>query len=440
MTGSGATTSRTWTILVLVAIPLLLLPVGVFWSMARQTHKAGDEVVAEARALTAQRRIRPSHVDAPTPGTFAQAIEPLVPELLRLQEGEPTPGEPVSEACQDVREGKQPLTKLPHECREMLERGRPLMRRALLASRTEEAGLPEGLQALSDPNHPHANGQLALHSVLKLAALEMRFQLQEGRADTALETCLDGLGLARDMAHGGGVIGAMFSVSGYGTLFQPCADALHLASPTGKGKAAVALRRIREGLSPLSLALREERVFGALCTFGLLLDREQLDALPPGARSIPSLGTHYMFYPGSALPLWGPFLRRHAGLELMRVAARSISLADLPASARSSRLEGLGKSFERSWNPILRESAPDYENFAARVDRQRAQVDLLLAMALVETHRAERGTWPPALPPLYPEHEVLLPTALKLQPDEDGKLLLTPEDASLQELALTVAP
>lgn len=58
----------------------------------------------------------------------------------------------------------------------------------------------------------------------------------------------------------------------------------------------------------------------------------------------------------------------------------------------------------------------------------------------MKAHRARHGTWPTALPPLYPEREVLLPTALKLQQAEGDTLRLVPEAAGLQELTVTATP
>ncbi len=76
-----------------------------------------------------------------------------------------------------------------------------------------------------------------------------------------------------------------------------------------------------------------------------------------------------------------------------------------------------------------------------RVDKQRAQLDLLLALAMVKQRRAESGgTWPSELPTLYPGRQVLLPTALKLQPGEGGTLVLHPEDQTPEELSVTATP
>jgi hypothetical protein len=439
MTETGEKTSRARTILTILVSTLLLLLVmlaGAYWRLGQRFRAAGEELVSEVHTLSSPRRVRPAHTDAPTPGSLAQTLGPLMPELVRLYKAEPRLEESLSDACREVRDGKRPLAKLPRECREALERGRPLMQRALLTSRTEEAGLPEGLQALSDPSHPNQeSGMVALLHAFKLAALEMRSQLDGGQADAALELCLDGLGLARDLGHGGGLIGAMVSVSGYRTLFHPCADALRRASPPGQRKATVSLRRIREGLSPLSSAMREEHAFGPLYAFGRLLDREQFDALPAEARAIASQGTIDV---GVEIPLFAPVLMRHAMIEFMRLEGQMIPLVDLPLPVRASRLEAVGREAVSSRNPIVGLGMPAFDKFAARADLQRAQVDLLLALTLVEAHRSEHGAWPSTLPPLYPERAVLLPTALKLQPEGADTLRIVPEEADLRQLEVVL--
>ncbi|HEX8440219.1 hypothetical protein [Archangium sp.] len=439
MTETGEKTSTARTILTILGVTLLLLLVtlaGAYWRLGQRFRKAGDELVSEVHVLASLRRVRPAHTDAPTPGTFAQALGPLMPELLRLHKAEPRLEESITTACRDVREGKQPLAKLPRECRDAFDRGRPLMQRALLASRTEEPGLPEGLPALSDPSHPNQkSGMVALQHVVKLAALEVRFQLQDGQADAALETCLDGLGLARDLGHGSGLIGAMVSASGYKILFPACTDALQRASPLGLKKATVALRRLREGLSPLSSAMREEHVFGPLYAFGRLLDQDQLAALPADGRAIAAQGSLDV---GVEIPFFAPVLMRHAMVEFMRLQGQMVPLVDLPLSARAARLGAVGREAVSSRNPLVGLGMPAFDTFAARADRQRAQVDLLLALALVEAYRAERGEWPSTLPPLYPERAVLLPTALKLQPEGTDALRVVPEEADLRELEVVL--
>jgi len=130
---------------------------------------------------------------------------------------------------------------------------------------------------------------------------------------------------------------------------------------------------------------------------------------------------------------------RHAFVEIMRFEERMVPLVDLPAPTRNARFDTLNQEIADSWNPLVRMAVPDLGKFATRVDQQRTQLDLLLALALVEVHHAENGTWPSALPPLYPEREVLLPTAVRLQPGEAGALLLAPEEAALQRLTSGLA-
>ncbi|WP_309894696.1 hypothetical protein [Archangium sp.] len=435
------TRSTGQTILLVVAgtlLLLLLLLAGAYWRLTRRSHEAVDALVAEAQELAQRRWPRPSHMDTPTPGTFAQAIGPLMPELLRLHKAEPKLDEPLSTKCREVRDGKRPLAELPGECREALERGRSLMQRALLTSRTEEAGPPEGLQTLSDPKHPSADsGLIALQHIHKLAALDIRFQLEAGQTEAALETCLDGLALARDVGHGTGLVGAMVSAAGHGQLFHPCAEALRRASPTGQKKATAALRRIREGLNPFELAMREESIAGPLMAFGRLFDHDQLAALPAGAKATALQGTPEL---DVQIPVFGTPLMRHALLAFRRFEQQQVTVVELPPSARGARLQALHKSMEDSWNPIVKLAIPDFGKFAARVDQQRARLDLLLALALVKQHRAESGAWPTSLPPLYPERPVLLPTALKLQPDEAGTLRVVPEKAHLEHLKAVLDP
>ncbi len=442
MEHAAETQSRARTIVMLVAGPLLLvllLLAGAAWRLRQRSQEAIDILVAEAQELAGRRWPRLSHTDAPTPGTFAQALEPLMPELIRLRKAEPQLEEPITEKCREVREGKRPLAELPRECREALERGRSLMQRTLLTSRTEEAGPPDGLQSLSDPEHPNTDsGLLALQHILKLAAYEIRHQLEAGQTEAALETCLDGLALARDLGHGTGLIGSMVAVSGHSILFRPCAEVLQRASPSGHEKATVVLRRIREGMNPFGVTMHEESIVGPLMAFGPLFDRDQLAALPAGARVIATQGMADL---GVKIPpVIGPILVRHALIEFRSFEQKLVPLVELPHTVRGARMQALRTALEDSWNPIVKIGASDFGRFAARVDQQRASLDLLLALALVERHRAEHGTWPTSLPPLYPERPVVLPTALKLQPDAGGKLLVVPEEAHLAHLETLLDP
>lgn len=439
-------TSRFPTIFVIVAgslLLILLLAFGARWRLERRAHETADEVVAEVheRIAAARRVVRPSHVDPPVPGTLGEALGPLMPELIALHDSEPKLPDEVDATCIDVRNGVRPLSELPRKCREALDRGRPLMQRALRASRAEVGGMPEGLRIFDDPQHPYQRTLLSpLMRILKLAALEARFQTARGEADAALETCLDGLALARDLSYGNALVGAMVSATSHGLLFFACSEALDRASPEGWHRAEVALRRIRPGVAPLSTAIRDERAYMPLYLAGALFDRSQLDALPAGARTLAAqMSTQTL-----ASMTMPPFLAREALLHawplLHESAGRAIPVMDLPPEQRAPQLAEQTRAVMSSWNPFVRESTENYEQFATRVDKQRAQLDLLLALALVKQQRAQSGTWPSEPPMLYPGQQVLLPTALKLQRGEGGELLLFPEALKPEVLSVTATP
>ncbi|WP_047859642.1 hypothetical protein [Archangium gephyra] len=283
---AGSTLRTIFALLVGCVLLVLVMMLGTYWRLKYRSRQAGDVLVAEAWALTSasERVARPPHTDSPLPGTLHEALEPLMPELDHLYED----GRMLSsdnsllQKYEDVQHGKRPLSELPVPYRELFERNQPLIQRALRASRAELGGLPKGLRDLDEPDHRWSDKMLS--KVLGLAALEARSQLEDGQAGAALETCLDGLALARDVAYGSGILGAESSASGYELLFHPCADALGRAPPEGQKQATLALRRLREGLRPLSWAVREESVSFSLGLVGEVLAPEQLEMLPEGAR------------------------------------------------------------------------------------------------------------------------------------------------------------
>ncbi|MFY0570345.1 resistance to Congo red protein [Archangium lansingense] len=438
-----STKSTLWTILTLLAgcvLLVLVMMLGTYWRLKYRSRQAGDVLAAEAWALTtaSERVARPSHTDPPLPGTLHEALEPLMPELrsLRADDGMLSSDNTLLQTYEDVQHGRRPLSELPGPYRELFEQDRLLMQRALRASRAEMGGLPKGLRDLDEPDH---RGSIELFSsVFGLAALDVWSQLENGQAGAALETCLDGLALSRDVAYGSGTSGARISASGYESLFHPCANALGRATPEGRKQATLALRRIREGLRPLSWALREKSVSFSLDLVGEVLAPEQIEALPEGVRyqvlnprsSCMEPDRRLIFYFLHDWPKWMEYHRQVA------------PLMDLPSEQRHARLVALERLSESMWVEGIDVASwgSSYEESAAHVDGQRARVDLLLALALVKAHRAEHGTWPTTLPPLHPEREVLLPTVLKLQPAEGDTLRLVPEATALQELALTATP
>lgn len=437
-------TNRLSTIFIIVASSLLLimlLAFGARWRLERRSHEVADQVVAEVRerAAAGERVVRPSHVEAPVPGTLAETLGPLMPELIAFHDSEPKLPAEVEEACINVREGARSLWELPRECREALDRGRPLMQRALRASRTELGGLPEGMRLFDDPQHPYQRTLgLPLMRILKLAALETRIQTDRGQTDAALETCLDGLSLARELSYGNALIGAMGSATSHDILFFACGEAIDRVSPGGWRRAEVALRRIRPSMPPLSTTLRDERAYMPLYLAGQLFDRSQLDALPAGARA----QAHQMSSQNLAAMELPSFVAREVMLHGWPIVyeriGRAIEVSDLPPDQRALRLAEQDRAFMSTWNPYLRENTTDYEFFAKRLDKERVQLDLLLALALVKQQHEASGTWPSEPPTLYPGQEVLLPTAMTFQRGEGGELFIHSE--LLKELSVMATP
>ena len=73
-------------------------------------------------------------------------------------------------------------------------------------------------------------------------------------------------------------------------------------------------------------------------------------------------------------------------------------------------------------------------------DEARADLDLLLALALARQYRVEHGEWPSTLPPLYPEPAPLNVTALRLEPGTQGTLEVRVDESSLEEMARYATP
>ena len=420
----------------LVGPPLLVLMLlgGVAWRLERRILALEETLTAEFQAFAATRGLRPAHVEEPLPGTVAQALAPLLPELTAPPTSEETRS--LDEACYPVLKRALPLSELPPSCREQLARLRPSMRLALRASRASDGALPEELLLFPPP--PHSDPQLArdrLTQLIALAALEVRLQTEAGQADAAAETCLDALALSRDLGRGAGLAGATRTVIDVELLFIPCQGALSRASPPSLRRSAAGLRRLREGLIPLSSAATEEHLQQALRRLEGVNAPARMAELAGGARGYWQLlgDTRSPWYALTCCEWLFPSMVRHAVLEGDRRNRRLVSLADLPLARFRPALEALNE--RPSWNFLVGLETLYLPRLAIRMKRQRAEVELLLALTRVRLHRAEHGVWPTALPPLYPGQGVPHPLELSLQPGAEDTLVLRPEEQTLDEVS-----
>ncbi|MDY7232781.1 hypothetical protein [Hyalangium rubrum] len=391
---------------------LLLLLVslsGLMW-MGRRAGALGDRLVREANAREQLTWARPSHVVPPLAGSFTEALDALMPEVLRFQ----VPSETLfGNDCNKVARGLAPFEALPPSCLQVLDNAKDLLPRVLTATRHEQGGLPQGLRSSSDPQHPYqAKGKAALRMLIRLSSLETLRKLSLGQADSAVDTCLDGLALSREFALGGGLTGSLISAHGYGYLYPACAQALDAARPERKRQALEQLARLREGFPPLSLVVQDEAIHTQLVHYGIMLSEEQRRELLPQADAIVRNG-----YGLGVLPGPGALARRHwrASVETFDAMVASVAL---PADERRKALARLDEGLEQRWFKVPPEEAWSLREMTDRLDRQLLRVEALRTVVEVDLARVEKGTWPPALPPASAQFlalEVLQPTEAHLK-------------------------
>jgi hypothetical protein len=397
----------------------------VLFILMTRTEPLSQRLVSEARRFDGDDWPRPSHFSPPAPGRFAQAISPLMEELswipelalselicprsdpyLDLDDSESIDfedgyeaemeayneaNEALKEQCQLVSRGEAPLETVPFECIEVLRQHRELVHRVLAATRVETGGLPENLSSLSRPSEDEQQGINLLARVAELAALETRVLLAEGRPEEAVDTCLDGLALSRELSLGAGMYGLRLSTKSHDTLFLPCAAALEAAPLERQREAQEQLARLRQGYQPLSIALREESVYQQLAIYGDLLSPPAIDALPPEGQALLGDPGSYYYEPGE-YPRLRPYVwRRNAAMFEAMVA-----VADLPAGQRRKAFS----SIDLEQDLVLKEQAWHAEDYSLQADElepQRYQALALAAIVEVELARAQLGTWPEEL-------------------------------------------
>lgn len=375
-------------------LAIILASLGGVAYLTLRTGPLAERLVREVEALARARHPRPSHVTPAVEGTFAEQLEPRMGDVLRLYREQPEAlrTDVSMWPCQAVAEGREPVAKLPSGCAQALEAGRAVMAEALAATHAEEGGLPEGLRVLASPAHPYASeGHLALLHVVRLAALETRLRLEQGHAEEAVDTCLDALALSRDLAAGGGLVGHMFSVMGYGLMYRPCAAALDAAPLERKRTAVAQLVLLSKGLTPFSRTLSAESAAVQLMFFAPLFPSELVGELPAGARDIVAAAPAVGAGPDN------PLDARLSWHKTVKVFDALVKVADQDAEKRR---RGFTNVAAMDAGALYRADGPEvesYQQYADRAELLRVQHDALLALAEVDLERAEKGRWPEPL-------------------------------------------
>ncbi|MFP2929248.1 hypothetical protein ACLESO_29410 [Pyxidicoccus sp. 3LG] len=373
------------------ALAVILASLGGVAYLTLRTGPLAERLVHEANALARARYPRPSHATPGVPGTFAENLEPLMDEVLRMYRERPEALQGVisEHPCLGVVEGREPVSALPPVCREESEKRRELVTRVLVATHAEEGGLPEGLGDMVSPAHPYsAHGKLALQYLIRLAALETRLLLEQGQEAKAVDTCLDALALSRELALGGGLIGQMVSVAGHGLMYRPCAAALDAAPLERKRTAVAQLSRLAEGFVPFSQVLKQESVTMQLMLFGGMVPLELLATLPAGVREVATK------QPGTPLGPDNPLAARLMWRKMVKGFDALVLVADQLPEARRRAFEAYDARSSSELFPIEGPSGTSYVAFAERADLRRLQHDALITLAEVDLKRAEKGRWP----------------------------------------------
>ncbi|WP_223642150.1 hypothetical protein [Corallococcus sp. EGB] len=364
----------------------VLVSLGALAYQHLRTDALEERLLREVSMLTQAAHPRPAHVAPARPGTFGEAVTPLLPALLKRMRELPAPTAAETATLEAVTDGRAPVTDLPAARLEALEQDRPLTRQVLDATHAESGGLPEDLHPLAGPSVPGRDVLLqALLHVVEDAALETRLLMARGMADQAVDTCVDTLALSRELALGGGLAGQRMSATSQGRAWRVCADALDAASLPRKRQAISQLTRLHEGIPPVSLALHEESVTAQLHAFRDLLSDDGRAALPP------------TWFDAPALP--DALSRRRQWRQWVDDADRLLAVVDQPAEERRRSLAALeiwkaGEHFRQEEAPSVRLSPEDMEALELRTLRSEA----LIALAEVDAARAETGQWPHALP------------------------------------------
>jgi hypothetical protein len=402
---------------------LLVAGAGAFAWLSLRAGALGDQLVQQANEQVRATWPRPSHVDAPTPGSFGEALSVLMPEAQRLHKSSDYDVLEREKACKLVELGTAPFERLAEPCRQLLESRRELLPRILAATRAETGGLPPGLTAFSDPQHPFQKGRTALRHLPRLAGLEIRRLLSEGQPGAAVDTCMDALALSREFALGGAFTGMLLSSQSIEHLYQPCASALDTAPGQRKRQALGQLARLRQGFPPLSSVLQSDSVLTQLSYYGSLLSKEQLAALEPAAAALARDALDQTVLPGPRV------LARHHWRTSVRFLDALVAAADLPPNERQKAFARIDLALSNRWFDVPPEEAAQLHELALKADRRGLLLEALSTLVQVDLERSEQGRWPAALP-----SGAVPPLALETSSPTEAHL--KPSDPTLDGYAL----
>jgi hypothetical protein len=416
------------------SLTLILTCLGLLLALRLRTGPLVERLSRDARVFEPESFPRPSHVMPATPGTVAQALEPLRKDISEAYLLGHFYNSDEVDPCLPIITGQQPIAALPDECMQALDAGRSLVRRVLAATRAEHGGMPglvrkpvvgymffHPLQGL--PSAMPVGRELLI--LARLAALEIRFLVSQGQSAEAVDLCLDTLALGRDMTLGSGVDARNVSSQVQTLAYRPCAAALAAASVERQRLAVEQLERLRQGWPSLADTVRVESVACQLYMYGGLLSPQQLGLLPPTAQALADRPS-FRWDDNVASRMVAREMWRLSSdwFEAMKEAAAqppaTLAKAFGDVDARFQSQKGLG---------VAPPTVAPYLSLVRQSELQKLQLDALLGLVQVHLARSEQGRWPQALPPSASER-------LTLSVNPEGHVMLAPRDATFAEQAL----
>ncbi|MGC3999450.1 MAG: hypothetical protein QM767_19230 [Anaeromyxobacter sp.] len=371
----------------------LVLVVGAVALLAPRfwTRDLPAKLVEEANATFGARRTRALHVERGEPGTLAEALEAHGAALAEhARQGD----DEAKRVLREVLAGARPSGETPASYLQLLVQAGPDLDAVLHASRCERLEYP----------YDWGDANLAVQLAARLAALRARRALDAGAFASAASDCLDALGLGRDLAVNGTLVGRMVSVAVVQLAAPSCAR-VGAELPAGAREAMVArVRTLRDSIPGFEPVMREEAVEMQLMLYG--------DGLPEALRA--QLSSRPAAMAANHLEVDHPW-----ALPLFWRAGRDdydqmIAAMALPPGQRD---EALRQQADRRSRLPWAEALPSSSNFigyARRADQALAWLDLIVLAAAAGAEREASGRWPASLGALEAAGRLTGPEAARL--------------------------
>ncbi|MGC4113107.1 MAG: hypothetical protein QM765_00190 [Myxococcales bacterium] len=380
---------RALKMLAVALVAVLVLAAGAYLALLLRTRALEERLVRDANAIFGTPRSRPTHVDTPEPGTLGEALSKHLSAFRPVWRA--VADDAAAMAAQDaVLFGKLGPADLPRACVDAIEGLKEDLDGVLRGARVANADL----EVAGDPYDASPAGNwLAYQMVAFLAGARARQALAAGNASAALSDCLDGLGLGRDAAVSGGLIGHMIGLKCIEKLAPTCVDAMASASEADRTDSIDRLRKIRDAVPGFEKTMREEAVAVQVTALGPMLGAEFSKRLLGRARlmangwGVPSMDERGLLRTWFERLVWRDRQEIYDELvtdSAMRGAARNAAFATLAEKV----------SQRGSW---IRSELPqplDYRHYAQRAEIGIARLDLVVLAGAAASFRGAHGRWP----------------------------------------------